>query len=101
MTLRVNSLPPAIRSLSGGQSGHSERTSGTLVALSTKWQRDFNHIGVRSFIPTGAPLLNDSWPLLFCSPFCKFCLHDVLFKFAMAFSASLLVRDKYLSRISG
>ena len=32
------------------------RTSGTLVALSTKWQRDFNHIGVRSFIPTGAPV---------------------------------------------
>ena len=40
----------------GDKSRHSERTSGTLVALSTKWQRDFNHIGVRSFIPTGAPV---------------------------------------------
>ena len=32
------------------------------AALSTKLQRDLNHIGVRSFIPTGAPVARTQEP---------------------------------------
>jgi hypothetical protein len=66
----------------------------------SKLQHYFKNIGVRSFIQTGAPALSFIWRRHFAGCFAKFVFTTFFSNLAMALSASLLVRAKYLSRIS-